>query len=38
MARVYAELIRKGRKNLDQVPSTIRSQVEEILEATEITA
>ena len=33
MAKVYAELIRKGMKTLDQVPALIREQVKEILEA-----
>lgn len=32
MARVYAELIRKGAKTLEQVPERIRDQVREILE------
>lgn len=37
MAIVYATLIVKGLKTLDQVPSLIRSQVKEVLEALEIT-
>lgn len=36
MAIVYATLIVKGLKTLDQVPSLIRSQVEEILAALEV--
>ena len=36
MAKIYADLIRKGRKTLDQVPATIRKEVEEILEALEV--
>ena len=36
MAVVYATLIVKGRKTLDQVPSLIRPQVEEILSALEV--
>lgn len=31
MAKVYAELIRKGRKTIDDVPSPIRPQVQDIL-------
>ena len=31
MAKVYADLIRKGLKALDDVPEKIRGQVEEIL-------
>lgn len=31
MAEVYANLIRRRRKTLDQVPALIRKQVEEIL-------
>lgn len=31
MAKVYAELIRKGIKRLDDVPVKIRDQVREIL-------
>ena len=31
MARIYAELIRKGLKTIGEVPKTLRSQVEEIL-------
>ena len=36
MAVVYATLIVKGLKTLDQVPSLIKSQVEEILVALEV--
>ena len=36
MAVVYATLIVKGKKTIDQVPSLIRSQVEEILVALEV--
>lgn len=31
MAKIYAELIRKGLKNLADVPATLRKQVEAIL-------
>lgn len=37
MAKVYAELIRKGLKSIDDVPDSIRPQVEEILEDLEVT-
>lgn len=36
MAVVYVTLIVKGLKTLEQVPSLIRSQVEEILTALEV--
>lgn len=39
MAEVYANLIRRGRKTLDQVhqvPALIRKQVEEILKDLEV--
>lgn len=36
MAVVYATLIVKGMKTLDQVPALIRPQVEEILVALEV--
>jgi len=36
MAVVYATLIVKGLKTLEQVPSLIRADVEEILEALEV--
>lgn len=38
MAIVYATLIVKGLKNLNQVPSIIKGQVEEILAALEVEA
>ncbi len=31
MAKIYAELIRKGLKTIEQVPSSLRTQVEELL-------
>lgn len=31
MAKVYADLIRKGRKTLDDVPAKLRAEVEDIL-------
>ena len=37
MAGVYATLIVKGKKTIDQVPSLIRKQVEEILADLEVT-
>ena len=36
MAVIYATLIVKGLKTLEQVPGIIRAQVEEILEALEV--
>ena len=36
MAVVYATLIIKGKKTIDQVPPRLRKQVEEILEACEV--
>lgn len=36
MARIYATLIIKGKKTIDQVPARLRKQVEEILEACEV--
>lgn len=36
MAEVYANLIRRGRKTIDQVPALIRKQVEEILKDLEV--
>lgn len=36
MAEVYANLIRRGKKTLDQVPALIRKQVEEILKDLEV--
>lgn len=35
MAKIYAELIRKGLKTLDDIPEIIKSQVQEILETEE---
>lgn len=37
MAKIYAGLIRKGLKSIDDVPDSIRPQVEEILEDLEVT-
>lgn len=37
MAVVYATLIVKGKKTLEQVPQRLRADVQEILEALEIT-
>lgn len=34
MASVYASLIRKGKKTLEDVPEKLRSEVEEILRNT----
>ena len=31
MARIYAELIKKGLKTIDDVPARIKAQVEDIL-------
>lgn len=31
MARVYADLIRKGLKNIEDVPTKLRKEVEELL-------
>ena len=31
MAKVYADLIRKGKKTLDEVPAKIKEQVEYLL-------
>jgi hypothetical protein len=36
MAEVYANLIRRGRKTIEQVPALIRKQVEEILKDLEV--
>lgn len=36
MAVVYATLIIKGKKTIDQVPGMLRAQVEEIIEALEV--
>ena len=32
MARVYAELIRKGLKTIDEVPAKLREEVQKILD------
>lgn len=32
MAKIYADLIRKGRKTLDDVPEALREEVEKLLE------
>ncbi len=36
MAKVYAELIRKGLKTLDDVPEQLREEVRRILEEDEV--
>lgn len=36
MAEVYARLIRRGRKTIEQVPALIRKKVEEILKDLEV--
>lgn len=36
MAVIYATLIVKGKKTLDQVPALIRKDVEDIIEALEV--
>lgn len=33
MATVYADLIRKGKKKIEEVPEKIRAEVEELLNA-----
>ncbi len=33
MAKIYAELIRKGLKTIDEVPKKIRAEVQAILDA-----
>ena len=33
MAKVYADLIRKGLKTIDEVPEKIRAEVQAILDA-----
>ena len=35
MAKIYAELIRKGIKTLEEVPEKIRAEVQELLESEE---
>jgi hypothetical protein len=36
MAEVYANLIRRGRKTIEQVPALIRKKVEKILKDLEV--
>ena len=31
MAKIYADLIRKGRKTIDDVPKALRKEVEKLL-------
>lgn len=33
MATVYADLVRKGKKTIEEVPEKIRAEVEELLNA-----
>ena len=33
MAKVYADLIRKGKKTIDDVPARLRDEVQAILDA-----
>lgn len=33
MAKVYADLIRKGKKTIDDVPAKLRDEVQAILDA-----
>lgn len=35
MAKIYAELIKKGLKTLEEVPEKIRADVEKLLESEE---
>jgi hypothetical protein len=35
MAKIYAELIKKGLKTLEEVPEKIRAEVEKLLKAEE---
>ncbi len=35
MAKIYAELIKKGLKTLEEVPKKIRAEVEKLLKAEE---
>lgn len=35
MAKVYADLIRKGKKTLDNVPDKLKAQVKDVLESLE---
>lgn len=36
MAKIYAELIKKGLKTLEDVPERIRSEVEKLVSGTEV--
>lgn len=36
MAKIYAELIRKGLKTIDDVPEQLRDEVRRILEQSEV--
>lgn len=36
MAKIYAELIRKGLKTIDDVPAKLRDQVQEILDEMQV--
>lgn len=36
MAKIYAELIRKGLKTIDDVPERLREEVRRILEQSEV--
>ncbi len=36
MAKIYADLIRKGKKTIDDVPDKLRKQVQKILDKEEI--
>jgi hypothetical protein len=35
MAKIYAELIKKGLKTIDQVPANLREEVKKLLESGE---
>lgn len=35
MAKIYAELIKKGLKTLEEVPEKIRAEIEKLLKAEE---
>lgn len=36
MAKIYAELIRKGLKTIDDVPERLREEVRQLLEQSEV--
>jgi hypothetical protein len=36
MAKVYADLIRKGLKTLEEIPAKLRAEVEKLLEETAV--